>query len=71
MVYRRGKPVNARARVPARYRGPGVWAGRGAPANAGRTKKVCSYRDGGPARRGGETTGAGWRQDMARASADG
>ena len=38
----------------------GARAGRGSPANAGRTKKVCSYRDGGPARRGGETTGAGW-----------
>ena len=60
VVYRRGKPVNARARVSARYRGAGARAGRGSPANAGRTKKVCSYRDGGPARRGGETTGAGW-----------
>ena len=45
VVYPKGKTANARARV---------------PASAGRTKKVCSYRDGGPARRGGETTGAGW-----------
>ena len=59
-VYPAGKTASARARVPARYRGAGARAGRGAPANAGRTKKMCSYRDGGPARRGGETTGAGW-----------